>query len=218
MIQKFVFVGITGVGRTFLELELQNKYGFYSWPKYTDRKEQRSEEVGQNNVVFVSKEEFDQMSDDFIFTLNHLNYRYGWRRRDLADNQNKNITLSITLESLADFMVRVPGFMPIMLHVDLENFALIEQRVKSREDYSNLTLDQKKYLDEKIQERLISARYELEQFMFYQKTILKYGGKIFTIKDNTTISNEVIPYILANREIAPRQSMQDIASRYVRKM
>ena len=125
---------------------------------------------------------------------------------------------SITLESLADFMVRVPGFMPIMLHVDLENFALIEQRVKSREDYSNLTLDQKKYLDEKIQERLISARYELEQFMFYQKTILKYGGKIFTIKDNTTISNEVIPYILANREIAPRQSMQDIASRYVRKM
>ena len=74
MIQKFVFVGITGVGRTFLELELQNKYGFYSWPKYTDRKEQRSEEVGQNNVVFVSKEEFDQMSDDFIFTLNHLNY------------------------------------------------------------------------------------------------------------------------------------------------
>lgn len=214
MTQKFVFVGITGVGRTFLELELQKTHGFYSWPKYTDRQEQRSEEVGVSNVVFVSKEQFDEMQDDFVFTLTHLNNRSGWRRQDLVENQNKNITLSITLEAFADFMVRVPGFMPIMLHVDLENFALIEQRVKTRENYVNLTPEQQKYLDERIQERLISARYELEQFAFYQKTILKYGGKVFTIKDNNTIQNEVIPFILANREKAPKTSMLNIADRY----
>ena len=216
MTQKFVFVGITGVGRTFLELELQNKHGFYSWPKYTDRKEQRNEEIGVSNVIFVSKEQFDEMQDDFVFTLSHLNNRSGWRRQDLVENQNKNITLSITLEAFADFMVRVPGFLPIMLHVDLENFNLIEQRVKTRENYANLSPEQQKYLDERIQERLISARYELEQFAFYQKTILKYGGKVFTIKDNSTIENEVIPYILANRERTPKPSMLNIANRYSR--
>lgn len=218
MTQKFVFVGITGVGRTFLELELQKNHGFYSWPKYTDRQEQRNEEVGASNVIFVSKQQFDEMQEDFVFTLTHLNNRSGWRRQDLVDNQNKNITLSITLEAFADFMVRVPGFLPIMLHVDLENFALIEQRVKTRENYVNLTPEQQKYLDERIQERLISARYELEQFAFYQKTILKYGGKVFTIKDNSTIENEVIPFILANRERTPKPSMLNIANRYARKI
>jgi len=213
MKQNFVIVGITGVGKTYLELEMQANHGFYPWPKYTDR-EQRKEEVNQSNIVFVSKEDFQNLLPEFVFTMKYLNNNYGWRRTDFAANTDKNITLAILLENLAEFMVRVPGFMPIMLHIDLSNFSLIERRVKEREDFENLSPEQQKIVNEKVQERLISARYDLERFPFYQKLIQKYDGRVFSIEDDNTILNEVIPFLLANRERKTKQSLMSIATKY----
>lgn len=212
--QNFVFVGITGIGKTFLELELESKYGFYPWPKYTDRAEKRKEETGTSNIKFVTKEEFDQMQSDFIFTINYLNNRYGWRREDYVSHMDGNITLALPLDALVDFMNRVPKFIPIMLHVELDNFQLIEERVKVREDYENLLPEQQKIVDEKVQERLITARYELQKFSFYQKIIQRYGGRVFTIKDDTTIHAEVIPYILENKKGVDKGNFSDIANKY----
>ncbi|HRN86296.1 MAG TPA: hypothetical protein PKU78_03230 [Candidatus Dojkabacteria bacterium] len=214
MLQNFVIVGITGVGKTFLELELQNKHGFYAWPKYTDREELRKEEEGATNIVPILKEEFQTMLPDFIFTMKYLNNNYGWRRQDYAQNRDKNITLAITLENLANFMVKVPGFMPIMLHVELSNFGLIENRVRRRDGFENMTPEQQKFVNEKIQERLISARYDLEKFQFYQNIVNKFGGKIFVIKDDNTIYNEVIPFILSNKEKRNKESVMSIANKY----
>lgn len=214
MLQNFVILGITGVGKTFLELELQNKHGFYAWPKYTDREELRKEEEGATNIVPILKEEFQSMLPDFIFTMKYLNNNYGWRRQDYAQNRDKNITLAMTLENLANFMVKVPGFMPIMLHVELSNFGLIENRVRRRDGFENMTPEQQKFVNEKIQERLISARYDLEKFQFYQNIVNKYGGKIFVIKDDNTIYNEVIPFILSNKEKRNKESVMSIANKY----
>jgi len=214
MLQNFVIVGITGVGKTFLELELQNKHGFYAWPKYTDREELRKEEEGATNIVPILKEEFQTMLPDFIFTMKYLNNNYGWRRQDYAQNRDKNITLAMTLENLANFMVKVPGFMPIMLHIELSNFGLIENRVRRRDGFENMTPEQQKFVNEKIQERLISARYDLEKFQFYQNIVNKYGGKIFVIKDDNTIYNEVIPFILSNKEKRNKESVMSIANKY----
>jgi guanylate kinase len=214
MLQNFVIVGITGVGKTFLELELQQKQGFYAWPKYTDREDLRQEEQGAPNLVKVSKTDFQSMLSDFVFTMKYLNNNYGWRRQDYAQNRDKNITLAMTLENLANFMVKVPGFMPIMLHVELSNFGLIENRVRRREGFDNLTPEQQKFVNEKVQERLISARYDLERFSFYQNIVNKYGGKIFVVKDNNTIYEEVIPFILSNKEKRNKQSVMSIANKY----
>lgn len=214
MLQNFVIVGITGVGKTFLELELQQKQGFYAWPKYTDREDLRQEEQGAPNLVKVSKTDFQSMLSDFVFTMKYLNNNYGWRRQDYAQNRDKNITLAMTLENLANFMVKVPGFMPIMLHVELNNFGLIENRVRRREGFENLTPEQQRFVNEKVQERLISARYDLERFSFYQNIVNKYGGKIFVVKDNNTIYEEVIPFILSNKEKRNKQSVMSIANKY----
>lgn len=214
--QNFVIVGITGIGKTFLELELEAKHGFYPWPKYTDRAEQRKGETSTSNIKFVSSEVFNQMQTEFLYTLTYLGNRYGWRRSDLADNKGKkNITLAIPLDSLVDFMNRVPGFLPVMLHIDLENFQLIENRIKEREDFENLPLEKKKLVNEKVQERLIAARYELEKVNFYQKIVQRYGGQIFNIKDNNTIYQDVIPYMLASQKVEEKkESFSDIANKY----
>lgn len=217
MAQNFVICGITGVGKSFLELELHSKYQFYAWPKYTDRSEQRAEELKAPNIVFLSKEDFEKFRPHFAYLYTFLGNNYGWLRDDLAKNNDKNVVLSITLESLADFMVKVPGFIPVMLHIEPENFGLIEYRIKKREGYDQLHPTQQKLIDEKIQERIIVSRHELDQFPFYQKTVLKYGGQVFSIKDDSTIFSEVIPFILNNREKIRSRSFTDILGKYKRR-
>lgn len=214
MKQNFVIIGITGIGKTFLELKLQEKHGFYAWPKYTDRPDVRKEEEGTSNIVQITPSEFQNMLPDFVYTMTCLNNHYGWRRQDYANNTDKNITLAMLPDSLAEFMVKVPGFMPIMLNIDLDNFSLIEKRVKTREGFDNLPPDKQKIVNEKVQERLISARYDLERFPFYQNIVNKYGGKVFSIKDDTTIEKEVIPFMLANLDKKNKKSMMSIASKY----
>ncbi len=214
MKQNFVIIGITGIGKTYLELKLQEKHGFYPWPKYTDRLDTRKEEEGASNIVKVTPTEFQEMIPDFVYTMTYLNNHYGWRRKDYADNIDKNVTLAMLPDNLAEFMVRVPGFMPIMLNIDLDNFGLIEKRVKSRENFDELPPEQQKIVNEKVQERLISARYDLERFNFYQNIVNKYGGKVFSIQDDTTIEAEVIPFILANLEKKNKRSLMSIASKY----
>lgn len=214
MKQNFVIIGITGIGKTFLELQLQNKHGFYPWPKYTDRPDLRKEEEGTSNIVQVTPTQFQEMLPDFVYTMTYLNNHYGWRRQDYAENRNKNITLAMLPDNLAEFMVRVPGFMPVMLNIDLDNFGLIEKRVKMREDFDNLPREKQKIVNEKVQERLISARYDLERFPFYQNLVNKYGGRVFSIKDDSTIEQEVIPFLLANTEKKEKRSMISIASKY----
>lgn len=214
MKQNFVIIGITGIGKTFLELKLQEKYGFYPWPKYTDRPDMRKEEEGTSNIVQVTPTQFQEMLPDFVYTMTYLSNHYGWRRQDYVTNKEKNITLAMLPDNLAEFMVRVPGFMPIMLNIDLDNFGLIEKRVKMREDFDNLPLEKQKIVNEKVQERLISARYDLERFSFYQNLVNKYGGRVFSIKDDTTIDKEVIPFIMANTEKKNKKSMTSIVSKY----
>jgi len=214
MKQNFVIIGITGVGKTFLELKLQEKHGFYPWPKYTDRPDTRKEEEGTTNIVQITETEYQNMLPDFVYTMTYLNNHYGWRRQDYADNVSKNITLAMLPDNLAEFMVKVPGFMPIMLNIELDNFGLIEKRVKMREDFENLAPEKQKIVNEKVQERLISARYDLERFPFYQNIVNKYGGKVFSIKDDKTIDTEVIPFMLANLEKKNKRSMMSIANKY----
>lgn len=214
MKQNFVIIGITGLGKTFLELQLQKEYGFYAWPKYTDRPDIRKEEEGTSNIVQVTPTEFQEMLPDFIYTMTYLNNHYGWRRQDYASNIDKNITLAMLPDNLAEFMVKVPGFMPIMLNIELEDFSLIEKRVKTREDFDNLPPEKQKIVNENVQERLISARYDLERFPFYQNLVNKYGGKVFSIKDDATVTKEVIPFILANREKQNKRSLISIATKY----
>lgn len=214
MKQHFVIIGMTGIEKTYLELELQSRYGFYPWPKYTDRDLLREDEKDDSNIVQVTTTKFQSMIPEFLFTTTFLNYNYGWKRQDFTNHQDKNITLSMLPDNLTEFMVKVPGFLPVMLYIDYADFAFVENRIKQRENYDNLPPDQQKLVNEKIRERLISAKYDLERFSFYQNMVNRHGGGIFAIKDDSTIDKEVIPFILSNLEAKNRRTMMSVVNKY----
>ena len=175
--RNIVITGTSGVGKSFLEEELERRGLSFQIPKYTDR-ERRPIENPQK-LISLSREEFEKNQDNFFFTLQYGEFNYGWSKKDL---EKTPLSLAITQESLEQFMQKNPNFLPIWLTVDENNLGILEKRMKNRGDS-----------EEKIKQRLKMARQEIKNKNKYEAVIKKYQGMIFEIKDNSTIFEEVIP-------------------------
>jgi len=195
--KNFIFTGTSGVGKTYLEEVLQEKYNFYPLIKYTDR-DPRPGEVNTNAIQFIGKDGFNKAikSNEFIFTLSYVGNRYGWKRKDIEAHANQHLTLAVTLESMKKIFDSLPNYVPILLYIKKDNFGLIEQRMKMRENYDSLDNESKTKVDEKIKQRLLLADQETKNIQEYIKIIEDHNGKVFTIKDDNTLFGEVIPFIL----------------------
>jgi guanylate kinase len=195
----FIISGTSGAGKTYLEELLEREHGFYQLVKYMDR-DPRPGELDNNKVSFTTKSQFVKMkeNDEFIFTLEYVGNNYGWTKEDYDKHNEMNRTMGVTLESLKDFPRKIPNFIPVMLHIEPSNFALISDRIKSRELDKEMTDQQKEIVQEKIDKRLKLAKEEYEKFDEYRTIVESNGGKIFSIESDETIHKEVIPWILEN--------------------
>lgn len=199
---RIVITGTSGVGKTYLETLLSQKFGFIPIPKYTDRP-QRPGEVEGNGIHFLSSVQMAKRNknNDFFFTLNYVGFLYGWMREDLEKYSDKNISIAITLESLSDLLKTNLDFIPILLTVDEQNFALLELRIKKQLDYNNLDAIKKKDADKIIEQRLKFAKEEIGNNKKYIEVVEKTEkGKVFKIKDDSTLANEILPYISSLKE------------------
>jgi guanylate kinase len=192
---NFVITGTSGVGKTFLETELEKTGHFFQLPKYTDRLLR----PGEDPLKLVSLSFFDfdylQKQSAFFFTLEYHGHQYGWKTNDLKFNLSN--TLAITLDSLKTFLSKNPGFIPILLTVDTARFSLLTDRLKSREHYSSLSVRDQAIIDQKIQERLVLAHQELQQIDQYISLVKSHHGLAINIQNDQTIFSEVIPKILS---------------------
>jgi len=182
---NFVIIGTSGVGKTFLEQELESMGISFQLPKYTNRSPRSAENT--NKTVCISSIEFEKLFSpkSFFFTLDYGSYHYGWKKTDLLLHPQLPATLAITLESLDSFLSQNPTFIPILLTVDNSDLFLLEKRLHLREKSES-----------EITRRLNLARNELNIISKYIKLTKKKNGKVFYIKDNQTIFDEVIPQIL----------------------
>lgn len=175
--RNIVITGTSGVGKSFLEEELERRGLCFQIPKYTDRERRPVE--NPLKLISLSREEFEKNRDNFFFTLQYGEFNYGWSKKDL---EKTPLSLAITQESLEQFMQKNPNFLPIWLTVDENNLGILEKRMKNRGDS-----------EEKIKQRLKMAKQEIKNKNKYEAVIKKYQGMIFEIKDNSTIFEEVIP-------------------------
>lgn len=174
---NIVITGTSGVGKSFLEEELERQSLSFQIPKYTDRKRRPGE--NPQKLICLSREEFEKNRDSFFFTLKYGEFNYGWSKKDLEKTPQ---TLAITQESLEEFMQKNPNFLPIWLTINENNLGILEKRMRERGDS-----------EEKIKERLEMAKQEIKNKNKYEAIIKKYQGIIFEIKDDSTIFEEVIP-------------------------
>ena len=154
----------------------------FQLPKYTNRSPRSAENT--NKTVCISSIEFEKLFSpkSFFFTLDYGSYRYGWKKTDLLLHPQLPATLAITLESLDSFLSQNPTFIPILLTVDNSDLFLLEKRLHLREKSES-----------EITRRLNLARNELNIISKYIKLTKKKNGKVFYIKDNQTVFDEVIP-------------------------
>lgn len=205
--KSIVIAGTSGVGKTFLEEELES-FGFsYQLPKYTNRSSRPDE--NSTKTVCITSFEFEslQTGNAFFFTLNYGGYKYGWKRSDLLLHQNIPITLAITLESLADFLSQNLNFTSVLLTISVADLSLIEKRLRTREKLTLLSKDKQLEIKSKISQRIDLARQEITHITDYEKLVISHDGLVFSIKDDRTIFDEVIPKIkrLSNNNKLPKK-------------
>lgn len=183
--KNIVIVGTSGVGKTFLEQELESLGISFQLPKYTNRPQRSGE--NSNKTICVPPYEFEKlkMTGGFFFTLDYGGFKYGWKQSDLLLYPNIPATLAITLESVERFLSQNPTFLPVLLTVNSSDLSLLEKRLLSREK-----------LKSEIKQRLNLAKQELSQISKYTKLVKQHHGLMFYIKNDQTVFNEVIPQII----------------------
>lgn len=198
--QNFFIAGVSGIGKSYLEIELSAKHGFYLFPKYTDRP-LRPREESDGTVIGISHEEFSHKDhhEEFMFRLDYVGNRYGWLKQDFMNNQGKNITLQLPASYLKSFLEQAPEWMPILLDIEVENLDLLLERMKQRHNYSKLTSEERESLDKEFEVRLDLIHQDIEKNNEYKDIVDASYGMTFVIKDDETLYEEVIPFILENR-------------------
>ena len=192
---RFVITGTSGVGKTFLENVLQEKYGFIQIPKYTDRPK-RPNEIEGKGIYFVDRNELQRPNHNYFFKLSYIGNIYGWKVEDLRNAKNKNLTIAITMESLQSLLTKDLEFIPILLYTKLDQMDQLTARIKKQLDYDNLSPENKLKADQTIQKRLALAETETKNIDKYIKIVQgAKGGKAFNIISDDTLFTEVIPYI-----------------------
>lgn len=190
---RIAIAGTSGVGKTFLENILAEKYNFKQLPKTTDRK-QRPHEIEDQGIFFKTRPEIEAHISEYFFTLEYAGHIYAWSEADL--NSHKNCTVAITMESLMGLIQKDLNFIPLLLYIDKTNLKFLEKRIKNQLNYEYLEPQDKLKAREKIDERLELAKQELQTIDKYISIVESVSnGRAFQIKDDTTIYQEILPYI-----------------------
>jgi len=191
----FAIAGTSGAGKSYLEQLLHNKYGFNLLPKYTTR-DLRKSELGATHTQHIPIDQFLRYKN-FIWTLHHHGNYYGWKQKDIPANLDANIVIAITLKSAMHMIEDNIDVQLILLHIELNNIALLRNRLIQREQLDKLTHLEQKHILEQIEIRIKKSKEEIKESQKYINAITNYGGQVFSIKDDNTIPQEIIPWILS---------------------
>lgn len=190
---RIAISGTSGVGKTYLEKILSEKYNFKQLPKTTDRK-QRPHEIEGQGIFFKTRAQIEKSISEYFFTLEYAGHIYAWKSSDLK--RYNNCSVAITMESMSDLLAKDLNFIPILLYIDKNNLKFLEQRIKNQLNFDSLRAVDKLEVKAKIEERLKLAKHELqdiEKYIAIVESVPK--GKAFKIHNDDTIYQDILPYI-----------------------
>ena len=180
----FAIAGPSGVGKTFLIRELLDQYpDLFISPRLATT---RSPRKGSNDVDrhFVSREQFDAMhaAGDFMFAGEFQSHWYGFPKA-IAEPQPQHVIVNIWPKSIPHF-AQIPGVKIIGLSVDPDNFGMLRDRMLARGDTAEI-----------VENRMAQIVMDLADLTRYYELVSEHG-KMFEVTDDTTVPEQVIPYIL----------------------
>lgn len=185
-----VVVGPSGIGKTYLAKELLKKYSseITEIRIYTTRK-QRTSEQNSPDRIFINHHEFNQMKErgEFWFYGEFHNNLYGFTRESLQP-KDKHLIVNVWPYAVPEFL-QLDGSILVGLAIRSSDITLLKERMKARGD-SNAT----------IKERLPLIQRD-SQDLETQKMNFRASDRLFYIKDDRTIPEEVIPWLESNLDL-----------------
>lgn len=184
MPKTLLLAGPSGIGKTYLGELLCSTYSqhFEHAKIYTTRSPRPGEK--STDRIFISSDEFDlkKSRGEFLVHGELGGNRYGFSHSSMFAT-NKHLVLNIW-PNLLDQFTRYPDMVAIGLQADTHNIDMLNKRMKDRGD-SDDTIGTR----QSIIQRDIA---ELNQY----RTVIDAFGKLFVIKDNSTIHDQVMPWII----------------------
>ena len=181
--KNLIIVGTSGVGKTFLEGELERRRMYSPVPIYSDRELRDGED--HNTIICISSKEFKKNIKNFCFLMEYADHNYAWKESDL---KKKEAVIDISFKDLERFLEKYPEYLPLMMDVDLDKLSFLRERMKKRGDSL-----------EDIEKRIKLTKIELKNIDKYRKVVRKYKGLVFQIKNDQTIFEEVLPELAKRR-------------------
>ena len=180
-----IFVGPSAIGKSFAASTLIDMFPaqFARVKVYTTRQKRQSES-STSDRVFVSAEEFEQMAGHGDFRVNEhfAGNQYGIRKDDL-EPVDQHLIVDAPPRWLTQFLPN-QNVVIVGLQAPLDFWPLLDGRMKARGDSPNARTIRRSHIETDIQ--------DLERL----STLLNKYGKAFQIKDDRTIHDTVIPWII----------------------
>ena len=179
-------VAPSGLGKTFLAKQLIGKYPdlFEHAPVYVTRKKRTHEERIAIGRVFLSLSEFKKSTDDSEFFIEEFfaNNYYGYKKDSFVPKE-KHLLVDVSPSLIESVLVLDNKPIIIGLYPSAEREGSIIQRLISRGDSSEIIEERKSYIARDLAD------------MPKLKANEDIPIKMFTIKDDSSIPNQVIPWI-----------------------
>ncbi len=198
-----IISGIAGVGKSYLEAELDKLPHFYRLPKYTDRMARPTEDKASTVNITTEEYEAKLSAGEFLHTVQFMNHNYGWLKKDAVKQNDKILMMSLTPAALEEALEALPNFIPVFLAASTSEFDMLRARMRQREGWQEMDEGARKMLDVKISAYLELSREDISSSFGYEMITDNFGGKTFDILSDRTIHDQVIPWILKKFGIKP---------------
>lgn len=121
--------GVTGVGKSYLKKEIENKLGIKAQTIVTTRTRRESEQDGVDKK-FVTDEEFEQLKrkKDIIVTFEFLGNKYGYPRKEMESKKNSVVELHYSII----YQLKKEVKNTFSIYMIPENVEVAKQKLKER--------------------------------------------------------------------------------------
>ncbi len=179
--------GVTGVGKSYLKKEIEDKLGIKAQTIVTTRTKREGEQDGVDKK-FVTDEEFERLkrNKDIVVTFEFLGNKYGYQKKEMKSKKNSIVELHYS--TIYQFKEEVKNTFSI--YMIPKNIELAKQKLKER----NLPKEVERLRLEEIEEHINNFQndeYLRNQFdyIFYNDYTEKSIQALIKLLKNICIDN-----------------------------
>lgn len=180
--------GITGVGKSYLKKQIEDKLGIKAQTIVTTRMKREGEQNGVDKK-FVSEEEFEKLkrNKDIIVTFEFLGNKYGYPKKEMESKKNSVVELHYS--TIYQFKKEVKNTFSV--YMIPKNIELAKQKLKKR----NLPEEVEKLRLEEIEEHITNFQNDEDlrnqfDYIFYNDYTEKSIQKIIELLKNICINHD----------------------------